>query len=467
MKSTKRLLLLITTGLVNLALLYLVFSALTHQSVFEQTLGKIADNYVRTDDENGMVVRKDNVAYNQLSKNKLITWDAAIYKAISERMYITEDANYGKVRGAFFPLFPIMWKVTGSNIYAISIINYILFISGIALLIITFYHTSFSDQLIAFILAINLPSMVIYIIPYSEALFLFTAIIGLYGIIKERPLLYFLGFMLMAMVRPATLFVALAIIATEVCLFVYHRKLLKFLKRIVIKILPFLVGYLAVLIIQFYYSGSFSTYIAAQKYWAGSIQTIGSISDWSIEGFALSSFAIFGICLPAAIVFLFVFFGKGKPSNTFRNNILKSKRSYILLVSIFYLVGLLIFTLITSGGNLHSFYRFTLASPFFYACLILGLDYFPNKKAFKIEWSYGICISILILFLFSIEFGGDRLQYSFMGLLLFILLGTFVLVKHYLNRLLVFFVLSILVVMCILWNSYLYNMYLSDGWIFT
>lgn len=467
MNSKLRFLSLFFIGLLQLALLFVVFNALSNQAIFEQTLGKLTDNYVRFDDENGMQVRKENTAYNSITENNLTTWYADIYKVISERMYIPEEANYGQVRGALFPLFPLLWKLSNSSIYSISIINYLLFISGIAFLIITLYHSTFFNQLIAFLIASNLPSMVIYLIPYSEALFLFTAAIGFYGIIKKVPLLYFVGFMLMAMVRPATLFVALAVVFTELCLLFYHKNVISFFKNIALKTLPFLLGYLAVILLQYYYSGSFYTYIDAQKYWAGSIQLFSSVSDWSIEGFALSTFAIFGVCLPAAIVFLYLFFGKGTPSYQFKNNLLSSQRSYLLLISIFYLVGLLIFTLITSGGNLHSFYRFILASPFFYASLFLGIDYLPNKKTFKIEWSYLICMVIVLLFLFTVEFGGTRFQFSFVGLLLFIFLGSFLLVKNYLSTPLTIFLTALLILFCAVWNTYLYNMYLSDGWIFT
>ncbi len=467
MNKTKRFFTLLAIGGVNFLLLFGVYQLLTKEVVYQNTLGQLSENYVRADDANGMVVKKEKVPFNQLNENKLHVWDADIYRVIAEDMYTKDKGGYEQVRGAFFPLFPLLWKFLGGNTYAVIIFNYLLFISGIALLLIALYQTDFSKQLLAFLIAINLPSVVIYFIPYSEALFLITAAIGIYGVVKKHYSLYFIGFMLMAMVRPATLFVALSVISSEVCLYIFHKNGKRFLSQTIGRITPFIIGYLFVFLIQFYYAGSWTTYLEAQKHWAGEVQLMRSISDWSIEGFALSTFAIFGICLPAAMVFLYVFFGKGKPSQLFKSNLLESSRSYVLLISIFYLVGLLLFTLLTSGGNLHSFYRFTLASPFFYCALFLGLDYFPRKKGYKIEWSYVFCVLSMSLFLGFTNYGGSRFQFSFVGMFLFVLLGLFVLLNNQFNRKVSYFVAGILIFCAVVWNTYLFNMFLSDGWVFT
>lgn len=467
MNKIKRFLQLSTIGIVNFLVLFTIYQSLTKETVYQKTLGQVSENYIRTDEEHGMVVKKDKVPYKQLSKNNLHVWDADIYRVIAENMYVKDRGGYEQVRGAFFPLFPLLWKFLGGNTYAVVIANYLLFILGIALLLLTLYPTNFSNQLLAFLIAINLPSVVIYLIPYSEALFLITAVVGIYGVINKNYLFYFIGFTLMAMVRPATLFVLLSIISAEVCLFMFHKSWKQLLVQITYRGTPFFIGYACVLLIQFYFAGSWTTYIEAQQHWAGEIQLMKSISDWSVEGFALSIFAIFGICLPAAMVFIYIFFGKGRPSHLFKSRILESTKSYILLISIFYLVGLLIFTLLTSGGNLHSFYRFTLASPFFYCALFLGLDYYPQKKGAKIEWSYLICMLSLGIFLYFTSYGGSRLQFSFMGLYLFILLGLFVLINHQMIRNLRFLIAFILIFCSMIWNTYLFNMFLSDGWVFT
>ena len=95
------------------------------------------------------------------------------------------------------------------------------------------------------------------------------------------------------MVRPATIFVLLAIISSELFFFLNKGDFKYSVKNIISKSLPFLIGYLFVIIIQHLSSGSWTAFVDAQKYWTIGIQRIVNISDWSIEGFGMNTFSIF------------------------------------------------------------------------------------------------------------------------------------------------------------------------------
>lgn len=463
----KELSILLSIGLLNLVLFFGIFKLLQNETVYHSTLGQISQNYERTGEWNNYTIQKVSKPYTQWSNDNIKTWDASIYKCISERWYKIEDACYGQVRAAFFPLFPFLWKITGSSAIGISLINYFIFIVSIALLVVYLLNGSFKNKLIIFTVLITLPSTVIYYIPYTEALFLLTMTIAAIGLLKNRYGLYFAGFLLMAMVRPATVFVLLAILAIEMLGLFRNRQFKPFLKSSFLKAIPFLIGYSISFLIQTISSGTLTAMIEAQKHWAGEIQSIAGISDWSVEGFGLSVFAIFFVSIPA-LLFLFYSFVNIKNSKPFLLEKAEfTAEAYLFFISIAYLTGIFVFTLITSGGNLHSYFRFTLASPLFYIAILILLNHIQQ---IKIRNSILIFIGmsvLLFLFLNLTEYGGDRIQFSFAGMYLLVLAFLYLFTRKGLNKKTDSIALSVLILASLVWNTYLFNMYLSDGWIFT
>jgi hypothetical protein len=158
------------------------------------------------------------------------------------------------------------------------------------------------------------------------------------GILKKKYPLYFIGILLMSMVRPATIFVLLAIISTEIFFHVKNKQQLSLVKNILIKSFPFFIGYGIVLLIQYVSSGSWTAFLDAQKYWTGGIQKINAISDWSIEGFGLNTYSIFFVSIPALIYLLYLGI-KMLLKKQIKFN-LNENKSYLLLVSLFYLAGI-------------------------------------------------------------------------------------------------------------------------------
>ena len=307
----KQFTILFIIGVLNLLLFFGIYKLFQNDKIYHHTLGIVSQNYERTGDWNNFEIKRTSKPFVQIKNENFETWDAAIYKCISERMYISEKEFYGQVRAAFFPLFPMLWKLTRSSPLIISIINYLIFIISIALLVLVLLNTTFDNKVIAFAIFITLPSVIIYYIPYSESLFLFTLMLATIGIIKKKYWIFLIGCTLLAMVRPATVFVLIAIFFAELLIFLTQKNFRLFIKEVTVKSLPFILGYLCTIIIQYLYSGSWRALLDAIKYWHPLV-CFSHFSDWSVEGFGLSIFAIFFICIPSIVFLLSLFLFRGK-----------------------------------------------------------------------------------------------------------------------------------------------------------
>lgn len=459
---------LISIGILNFFLFIGVFKLLQNEKIYNNTLGVISENYERIGGWDNYEIKKTSKPFLQIKNEYFKTWDAAIYNCISERMYSPDNDCLGNVRAAFFPLFPVLWKITYSSPIGISIINYFLFILSIAFLVLFLVKTTLFNKLVTYAILITLPSTIIYYIPYTEALFLFTMTVAAIGIIKKKYWMFFAGSFLMSMVRPATVFILIAIVFAELIILFKNKNYRLFINEIIFKSIPFMIGYFCAIFIQYLFSGSWTAFIEAQKYWAGGVHIVKGFSDWSIEGFGLSSFAIFFVCLPGMLFTLFLLINRN--NKTTGDYILKIKNygiGYLLLISIFYLIGIFAFTLITSGGNLHSFFRFTLASPFFYIAVLIFLNYLYEKPVKVFVLIFIILNVLLILFLNFVDYGGGRIQFSFFGLYLFIATGLFLIIKKIISQPTQIVIILALIILNTIWNTYLLNVFFSDGWIFT
>lgn len=434
-----------------------------------RTLGMVSANYERTGGWDDYEIKQVHKPFVQLRNDDLRTWDAAIYACISEHAYAPNNVCYGPLRAAFFPLFPMLWKVTGSTPIGISVINWVLFIVSVSVLTLLLLKASHPDRPAIHALLIALPSTVVYHMPYTEAMFLFTMTIAALGIMKGRYWLFFIGAFLTAMTRPATVFVLIAFIGAELIVLLRDKQPRSFLRAVITRSLPFAIGYVCTLVVQHRSSGSWTAFLDAHQHWEGGLQPIQAFSDWSVEGFGLSSFAIFFVCLPALALLMWLFIRRGlmKPSGSTPPQPEEQRRDYLLLVSLSYLTGMFVFTLLTSGGNLHSFFRFTLASPLFYMAVLILLDRAAEIPA---RWLWGpflLSVTLLVVFLGLTDFGGNRLAFPLTGLYLSIATTMLILAIGRVSRILGRTATAVLIVLNTVWNTYLLNAFLSNGWIFT
>ena len=223
-------------------------------------------------------------------------------------------------------------------------------------------------------------------------------------------------------------------------------------------------GYLLVFIIQWTTSGSWTSFFDAHQFWASGLPENIWITDWSVEGYGMNVFSIFFIAIPACVL-------SGKIIWENRGNKI-ANRDYLLLSSLLYISGILIFTILTSNGNIHSLFRFIMASPLFYiAAIVLFFDFeksaVDKPKLLKLNAIFmGLCISMLA-FIALMSYGGDISQFKYLGMLLLVGYTFFGINYKRLSRPFGVVVFCALTLMSTVWNTYLLNMMFCNGWTFT
>ena len=464
----RQIIILSLIGILNILLFSSIFKLLQNDKIYNNTIGLISQNYERTGTWNDYKISKVSKPYLKIINENFLQWDASIYNCIKENNYTSEEACYGKVRAAFFPLFPFLWKITAASPILISILNYLMFILSISLLVIYLLPNNIYLRSTTFILFITLPTTVIYMIPYSESLFMLCMTIAVVGLLKDNYPLYFVGIVLLAMVRPATAFVFLAIIASEIFFSLKEKNIKNSFRNSLSKVIPFLVGYLIVISIQYLSSGSWTAFIDAQKYWSGGIvQRITEISDWSSEGFGMNTFSIFVVTLPALAFLIYLALNIKSKKTTVIKFSKKTKRNYLLITSLFYLAGILLYSLLTSGGNFHSLFRFIICSPLFYISAFILIASLSKLNLRLVTTIFSILLLSLFIYFYIVNFGGDRFRFSFFGLYMLVITFSYFLYRRFLPVKIDLILLFLIVVLNTIWNTYMLNIFFSNGWIFT
>ena len=142
------------------------------------------------------------------------------------------------------------------------------------------------------------------------------------------------------------------------------------------------------------------------------------------------------------------------------------EKEYFFVLSLCYLAGITLFTLFFRGGSLNGLQRYALATPFFYIVFFS----LPEKLAFITHRSkLWILLSIMIggIAFFELNSYGGGFSFPHMGFFLFVLcFGYLLFYADFTYRKKLIFGMLLLGFL-IVWKTYLLNMFLSDGWIFT
>ena len=133
----------------------------------------------------------------ELSQETIIQWDADWYRSIAFGGYEHFDRQCNT---AFFPMFPVIWKVLHLSPFGISIFNAMLYAAVIAWL-------AYSLNLIwkIYFFALALPSMVFFYLPFSESTFFLFSTLLLIGFSKQDLKFILVGALGMALTRSAIL----------------------------------------------------------------------------------------------------------------------------------------------------------------------------------------------------------------------------------------------------------------------
>lgn len=350
------------------------------------------------------------------SENLLSQWDAGWYKSILEFGYQfqkEEQSNTG-----FFPLFPLIWGLTGLSNIGISILNFLFFFIGISLI----GKTIIKLETKVLFLSLSIPSLFFMYVPYSESLFFLTASLYLFGNHYSNNYLKATALLLSSLARPTIFFFLPAIIFSEL---LSSDKTSTKVKAIVGLSSVILLGTIISFFIVGYNSGNFFAYSDSQiNNWDHSF-SFPSLPLTTWRGYRILWLDFFGLwvvisALIGSVVYFVKFLQKKTGQNINKN----------LLLSLSYLSMILVYVLFfhpkeesTGLTSILSLNRYVFCSPFVFYLIY----YFYNTKSLKVGAvllsSLLVCLLLIGLPYMNIE----GLNYSKslifgLGIALFILL---------------------------------------------
>ena len=371
-----------------------------------------------------------------LSEVHFLNWDAQHYFSI-------KNGNYSDFRTAFFPFFPLFWKISGFSIIGITLINSLIYLLSLFWLSKVFHFTS-----IQLLLFLSIPSAIFYYLPYTEAFFFFFSSLIIVGLKKKNYPLIYLGLFLCVVTRPSFTVLAPALFLTFwFTLDNFKEKI----KQCLIVSLIVLIGILSVLAIQYVYNQSAENYFTIQQGWGNFLQIPHlPFTSWAggfnvrLDGVAFLFSILTGLLLLFTIK---------------RMKVQKHSLSPEFIFSAFYIVGIGLLVLFFRGGSLFSLNRFVFATPFAVIVLYHWLKFDINFTTKQI-----VIIGIGIL-LFWLLFGSYvHIQAMLKFLLLSFYLVLLFLVKHKKTQNHRYWLICLIGINCV-FQLLLYVRFLSNTWV--
>ena len=437
---------------------WIVFLAMQNEKIYFNTLGRISENYYHLDDG---TIGKEKKPYEKITYENVLRWDGEHYYAIKEKGY-SADEDW---RFAFFPLFSYIWKVSTLSPSNVIFLNFFLLAVGLLLL-----AYLFKQKWENILLILSLPMFAVFLIPYTEATFFLMFSTAILGYMKDKYWLYFAAMVLASLSRNTILLVFPAILCAEMLFFIKERNIRQSLFRLCMGCLPVLVGTALMSLIQYGYgSGSVFKFIEVQKYWGFSklvLPDLTNLRDWSDESFAVNVPTMIMIGIPLIAYLLCITL---KQLNILKKNTAHfsfssdKKTDYLNFVLLFCCFSAFCSVLLFRQGSLHGLSRFVLCSPYFVILMFLN-----QEKLLSVPFVKRI-IPFVLLALFSfavLAVFKKKHDFYFFGYYIFAATMALYLFKDTKKLAYIVFLISTFLIN-ILWTTYLFNMYLCDGWIYT
>lgn len=431
---------------------YLFVFSVTYKALENATIyNKFFSFFVPTYENQNGLVYVVNKPFVHISEPGYIAMDAVHYSYIKDNLYVVDlndietNYNYG-----FFPLFPIVWKFFSG--LGIITLNYFLHFGSIVLLAFAFCR---QKTLTAIITVLALPTLTVFLLPYTEALFMFSISVALFGYKGKNKFLYFSGLIMAAATRPVFLLFLGALIATEIFQWLRNKKTDH--KHLLITSATITSVTLFVSLFQYtFHRSSLFTFMTVQKHWGTFFRLPDTINDWSMEGYGMNVGALFFCLIFGFAILISTILKRSKSESSF---------DYWYYFSWIYLVFTCIYVLLFQGGCLHSLYRYTLCSPFFYVILFQHINN-TNKLSLGSILLLFVCFVVSCCLLFA--YGEYPSQWAFArtGFVLLTINLLFFILNPRLNDRIKYISYIPLIIYGIFWNCYLYNMFFSKAWIF-
>lgn len=369
----------------------------------------------------------------KLKANGTLSWDAAHYFHIM-------TYGYEGFRVAFFPLFPMIWKILNVNSVSISLINYFIFLSSF-LFLKKILHLNWE----VFFIYLSVPSLIFFALPYSESIFFLSLIPTIYGLKNQNSKYVAIGILFASMARPSISVLIIAILITEI---LFRKNWKSTFLNFSFYLISFLSGQFLVALIQWFNTGKWFEFYKVQSLWGNKLQIPNlPLSSWSGDMIVrFDAIALFFSGLALIAIF-----------QHFKGN----KISKIEMFGMLNIVGLASIILLFRGGSLFSLNRFLFCSPFF---IILINFYYKRVFFTSIK-------SILLLGLFSFLIW-NLLFFSFVHILttllflsLSVIIVSFLLLNEKVNINLQKFSFYFLFIFNTVVQTYFYLLFLNNNWI--
>lgn len=312
--------------------------------------------------------------------------------------------GYNSVNVAFFPLFPLLWKLVGVGKIVISVGNGLLYLGCAAWL-----GKEFRLKQLDFALTLSIPMLIFFWLPYSESVFFMASAVLMVGMHRDKLPMILLGLFLASVSRPAYVVLVPALLLTDITWKGLGKETIR---RAALFAGVVAVGLLLVAWIQWMDRGVWFEFFSVQSKWDNSLRipslpfhTWGSRLILYLDGPALLVGVLSGIAL------LRIWIRKWKQQ--------VQPPSAGILLALLYLVGISLLVLIYRGGSLFSLNRFVFCTAFF--AVPFGA-FLRQEWAFR--WRY-IWIGFLSLMAFWMLFGAyvhiqSLLWFSLLSVLLLI-----------------------------------------------
>ncbi len=430
------------------------FYSLGRQYAFSENAEAVfPKSYKRIGGWDDFKIIQSDTTFTKVTANNMLAWDAAIYNCMAQHGYQQNKNCYDVARLAFYPAFPLLWRSTSLNAVGISILNFLLFGFSLALV-----ATAFKQKLNLFktLLLISLPGFIVFGMPYTEALFVFFGALAFYFYTVHKY--WFSGFALigLALTRPAGFMFLAALLIIFTLYFITTRFKTVPWKKLLWS-LPFGLAWIITKTLQWYQTGvDTGLSNSATSLWEDRWGIPNALSGWTYESFSLSIFVLMAVLIPSVFYLL-----RAVWLTCVLKKIANHSKTLFIQVAIFYLATLSIFLFFQTQGSLHGLFRFALCSPAF-LILVVGVKLNKAGARLWILTSSLMAISLLL----SVEYAGHSWQPEFNGLPL-LALSILLLFTASFKGVLQQSLTIILVLLNIAFNAHLYDMFLSNAWVWT
>lgn len=442
------------------ALLFGAMAMLCHRLLQNEEayalVGRHVQTYQRVEHADGSwKACKVQEPFTAPTDSNMLSWDASHYNDIRQYLYSPDKMWAGYF--AFFPLFPLMWRLAHVGPIGIAVLNYLLYAVGLAVMALLFRG---SIPRWKFLLLLCAPMAVIYMIPYSEALFFITIALGLYGIVSRRYWLFFVGFFLGCTTRAAGNILAVAFVITDILIGLRNRdSITAMLRNILRHLAPVVAAVLAVVVVQHLRGAEhWFEYVLSQQYWGKGLSWPSwPFTDWSHEGAAVSQPLIFMLIVPALLWLALQLWHAVRHQGAEPVD----ERYMLRLLSVLFFVGNVVLAAFTQHGCFFSQARLLSCTPFF-AFLVVDMAAGQWSRRWQLLLLLAMAVSAGVVcfmpYLPGRTVAGSWLVY---------MLAVLVFFGEQLPRWLRSPLLAVTIVLNIGWTAYLFNCFLTNGYVFT